>query len=245
LRMQFAILARGEERMRRSPQQRLHLELALVHMARSEEIVPVGTGSGSPGSKGGGSRPAEKRAPSPPPESTEESSAAPTEMESPLDFSTAPAFAGIETPKETWEQLVNFINGKAPGIGSMLEQLIPRNVAGEELVIGGKRGEIYLEVLQEPEKLSELQALLREFFNREMRVKFVEMEAEERARNHNVVEKRQQKESDLARKIKKETREHPMVKEAMDIFGGELKSVKVLGKATREPEDVQSKEEEL
>ena len=245
LRMQFAILARGEERMRRSSQQRLHLELALVHMARWEEIVPVGTGSATPGSKGGGSRPARKTAPSPPSDSPEVSSASLRETETPLDLSTAPAFAGIETPKETWEQLVEFINGKAPSIGSMLEQLIPRNVAGEELVIGGKRGEIYLEVLQEQEKMSELQALLREFFNREMRVKFVEMEAEERARNHNVVEKRQQKESDLARKIKKETREHPMVKEAMEIFGGELKSVKVLGKATREPEDMQSKEEEL
>jgi DNA polymerase-3 subunit gamma/tau len=245
LRMQFAILARGEERMRRSSQQRLHLELALVHMARSEEIVPVGTGGATPDSKGGGSRPARKRAPSPPPDSTDVSSASPTETEAPLDLSTAPAFAAIETPKETWEQLVEFINGKAPSIGSMLEHLIPRNVAGEELVIGGKRGEIYLEVLQEQEKMSELQALLREFFNREMRVKFVELEAEERARNHNVVEKRQQKESDLARKIKKETREHPMVKEAMEIFGGELKSVKVLGKVTREPEDMQSKEEEL
>jgi DNA polymerase-3 subunit gamma/tau len=247
LRMQFAILARGEERIRRSSQQRLHLELALVHMARSEEIIPVGTGGATPGSKGGGSRQARKTAPSPPPDGPEVGSASPTETETeaPFDLSTAPAFAGIETPKETWEQLVEFINGKAPSIGSMLEQLIPRNVAGEELVIGGKRGEIYLEVLQEQEKMSELQALLREFFNRDMRVKFVEMEAEERARNHNVVEKRQQKESDLARKIKKETREHPMVKEAMEIFGGELKSVKVLGKATREPEDVQSKEEEL
>jgi DNA polymerase-3 subunit gamma/tau len=246
LRMQFAILARGEERMRRSSQQRLHLELALVHMARSQEIVPVGMGSSPPRSEGGGGhRPAERRTPSSSPDTPEEDSALPVETEASLDPSTTPAFAGIETPRETWEQLVEFINGKAPGIGSMLEQLIPQNVAGEELVIGGRKGEIYLELLQEQEKMSELQALLREFFNREVRVKFVEMDAEERARNHNVVEKRQQKESDLARKIKKETRDHPMVKEAMEIFEGELKSVKVLGKATREPEDMQSKEEEL
>ena len=253
LRMQFALLARGEERMRRSSQQRLHLELALVHMARSEEIVPVGMGGAVPAGGSAGSRLEKKSAPAPRQDSSEEKTSSAVETEtspehspdSPLDFSIAPAFAGIETPKETWEQLIEFINGKAPGIGSMLEHLIPRNVAGEELVIGGRRGEIYLEVLQERDKLAELQVLLQEFFNREMRVKFVEMEAEERARNHNVVEKRQQKESDLARKIKKETREHPMVKEAMEIFGGELQSVKVLGKASREPEDMQSKEEEL
>ena len=245
LRMQFAILARGEERMRRSSQQRLHLELALVHMARSEELVPVGKGGTPPGSESGGYRPERKRAPSQPSDSSEERSASPEETTASHDLSTAPAFAGIETPRETWEQLLEFINGRAPSIGSMLEQLIPRNVAGEELVLGGRRGEIYLEVLQERERLSELQALLREFFNREMRVKFVEMEADERAKNFNIVEERQQRESDLDRKIKKETREHPMVKEAMEIFGGELKSVKVLGKATREPEDMQSKEEEL
>lgn len=245
LRMQFAILARGEERMRRSSQQRLHLELALVHMARSEELVPVGRGGTPSGSESGGYRPERKRAPSQPSDSSEERSASPEETKASHDLSTVPAFAGIETPRETWEQLLEFINGRAPSIGSMLEQLIPRNVAGEELVLGGRRGEIYLEVLQERERLSELQALLREFFNREMRVKFVEMDADERAKNLNVVEERQQRESDLDRKIKKETREHPMVKEAMEIFGGELKSVKVLGKATREPEDMQSKEEEL
>lgn len=245
LRMQFAILARGEERMRRSSQQRLHLELALVHMARSEELVPVGRGGTPSGSESGGYRPERKRAPSQPSDSSEERSASPEETKASHDLSTVPAFAGIETPRETWEQLLEFINGRAPSIGSMLEQLIPRNVAGEELVLGGRRGEIYLEVLQERERLSELQALLREFFNREMRVKFVEMDADERTKNLNVVEERQQRESDLDRKIKKETREHPMVKEAMEIFGGELKSVKVLGKATREPEDMQSKEEEL
>jgi len=243
LRIQFAILARGQERMRRSSQQRLHLELALVHMARSEEIVPVG--SASSGNEGGGCRPTKKKAPLPSPDSREESSALPTEPESPLDVSAAPAFAGIDTPKETWDQLVAFISNKSPSMGSMLEQLIPLNVAGEELVIGGRKGEIYLEVLQEQDRKSELLLLLQEFFNREMRIKFVEMEAEERARNHNVVEKRQQKESDLARKIKKETRDHPMVKEALKVFEGELLSVKVLGKATGEPEDMQSKEEEL
>jgi len=245
LRIQFAILARGEERMRRSSQQRLHLELALVHMTKSQEIVPMRMGGVPPDSKGGVNRPAGKKESSLPPDNPEDNLTQPGEEDVPHDPSAAPAFEGIETPKETWEQLIEFINGKAPSIGSMLEQLIPKNVAGEELVIGGRKGEIYLEVLQERERMSELKALVREFFNRDMRVKFVEMDPQERARNHNVVEKREQKESDLARKIKKETREHPMVKEAIELFGGELKSVKVLGKPTREPEDMQSKEEEL
>lgn len=246
LRMQFAILARGEERMRRSSQQRIHLELALVHMARSGEIVPLGAAGSVAGSGGTETHRPSKTETAPPSEKTsEENSVEPAETGTAPDPSVTPAFEGIETPKETWEQLVEFVSSKAPGIGSMLEQLIPRSVAGEELIIGGRRGEIYLEVLQEKEKISELKTLLREFFNREVPVKFVEMEAEERARTHNVVEKREQLESDLARKIKKETKEHPMVKEAVKIFGGEIKSVKILGKLAVEPEDMQSKEEEL
>lgn len=245
LRVQFAILARGEERLRRSAQQRLHLELALVHMARAGEIVPVAEGGPSPAGSGGSGAGGGRKRSFTPSEKPGRFSSSKEDAEAPRDLSAPPAFEGIETPMETWEQLVEFINGRAPAIGSMLEQLIPRNVAGEEVVIGGKRGEIYLEVLQEKEKLSELKALLREFFNRDMRVKFVEMEAKERARNHNVIEKREQRESDLERKIKKETRDHPMVREAMEIFGGELKSVKVLGKSTKDPEDMPPKEEEL
>ncbi|UCF89367.1 MAG: hypothetical protein JSV70_03775, partial [bacterium] len=229
----------------RSAQQRLHLELALVHMARAGEIVPVAEGGPSPAGSGGSGAEGGRKRSFTPSEKPERFSSSKEDTEAPRDLSAPPAFEGIETPMETWEQLVEFINGRAPAIGSMLEQLIPRNVAGEEVVIGGKRGEIYLEVLQEKEKLSELKALLREFFNRDMRVKFVEMEAKERARNHNVIEKREQRESDLERKIKKETRDHPMVREAMEIFGGELKSVKVLGKSTKDPEDMPPKEEEL
>ena len=127
----------------------------------------------------------------------------------------------------------------------MLEQLIPVNVAGEELVIGGRKGELYLDMLQEKDKQAELAELCREFFNRDMRLKFKEMNNEERSKNSNVVEKREKLESDLARKIKKETREHPMVKEAMEAFGGELKTVKVLGQSSGEPSESELKEEEL
>ncbi len=239
LRAQFALLARGEERMRRASQPRLHLELALVHMARVDEIVPLG--QGGPGTGGPGrtvSREPAAEAPAPVPPQVKA-------LEPLPEPPTAPAFEGIETPQETWEQLLAFLSSRAPGLGSMLEQLVPIKVAGEDLVIGGRKGEIYLEVLQEQERLRELQALLREFFNREVRVKFVEMAAEERAKNHNAVEKRQIKESDLARRIKKETKEHPMVVAALEIFDGDLKSVKVLGQAAVESPEETAKEEEL
>ena len=244
LRMQFAILARGEERMRRSSQPRFHLELALVHMARVREIVPLGESGGPPAGGGGGTRPV-LRSTAASKGKTANGSSASAEPEVQSLVTSAPAFAGIETPKETWEQFVQFVNGKMPSIGSMLEQLIPVKVAGEELVIGGRKGDLYLDMLQEQDKRADLSALSREFFNRDMRLKFQEMNDEERSKNSNVVEKRQKLESDLARKIKKETREHPMVREAMKVFEGEMKTVKVLGQSTGEPSEIEPKEEEL
>jgi DNA polymerase-3 subunit gamma/tau len=247
-RVQFAVLTRCEERMRRSPQPRFHLELALVHMARANEIVAVGeagkilknsTGKTAveSGAGSGGSEPIKSQA---------------AEMDSPAEKpsgdqaekSPAPAFAGIDTPEETWDQLLQFVNGRAPNIGSLLEQLVPLKVTDEEIVIGGRKEELCLEVLQEREKTVELQNLMMEFFNREVLVRFKEMDQAERAKNHNSVEKKQIKESDLARKIRKETREHPAVKDALELFQGEIESVKVLGQAASDASPMENKEEE-
>jgi len=248
MRIQFAMLARGEERMRRSPQPRFHLELALVHMASADGILPVGQSAAAPG-RGAAKRAAGSRREHGghgPMEAKNDGEDSPAE-ELPADqagVSAPPAFAGIDTPEETWDQLLHFVNGKAPNIGSLLEQLVPVKVTDEEVVIGGREGELCLEVLQEREKTVELQGLMKEFFNRDVFVKFREMDQAERAKNHNSVEKKQKKESDLARKIRKETKEHPAVLSALDLFQGEIESVKVLGQAAAEISTMDNKEEE-
>ena len=242
IRIQFALLARGEERMRRSPQPRFHLELALVHMAHAREIVPVGQAESSPDR---GVRKSSGKAPEPVAPPAEEQT--PRTEESSEDMTAGlavPAFAGIDTPEETWEQLLRFVASKAPNIGSMLEQLVPVKVSDEEVIIGGCKGELCLDFLQEKEKSEELQILMKEFLNRDVKVRFRTMDSEEREQNHNAVEKRQKKESDLARRIKRETKENPVVKNALEIFEGEIEAVRVLGQSTVESTTDKSKEEE-
>jgi DNA polymerase-3 subunit gamma/tau len=248
MRIQFAMLARGEERMRRSSQPRFHLELALVHMANAHEIVPIG--QVETGVKGGVRETVRKSGgadtdsgPGKPASGKEVSPVEGISGNQPAG-SAGPAFAGIDTPEETWDQLLNFVSGKAPSIGSLLEQLIPLKVTDEEVIVGGRKGELCLEVLQEKDKTVELQDLMKEFFNRDVAVRFREMDQEEREKNHNSVEKRQKKESDLARKIRRETREHPAVVNALDLFQGEIESVRVLGQAASEVTPVENKEEE-
>ena len=242
LRIQFALLARGEERMRRSSQPRFALELALVHMAHAKEIAPAGDAGPSPG-RGGASRPEAKGGAATkailkdhppggePPESLEA-------------VSPTPAFAGIDTPEETWDQLLAFVSSKAPNIGSMLENLVPVKVSAQEVTIGGRKGEFFLDVLQERDKAKELKALMGEFFNREVDIRFRTMDREEREKNHSAEEKRRQKESDLDRKIRKEAKEHPLVASALEMFAGRIETIRVLGQPVLENPPMESKEEE-
>ncbi len=242
LRIQFALLARGEEKMKRSSQPRFALELALVHMAHAREIAPVGGNMSSPGS-GGESR--TKRPGSGGPEKVRKSDLIEGELDEPLNAgSSTPAFAGIDTPEETWEQLLSFVSGKAPSIGSILEQLVPVKVSDEEIIIGGRKGEFFLDVLQEREKAKELNTLMGEFFNHAVNVKFRTMDPEERERNHSAEEKRRQKESDLERKIRKETKEHPLVASALEMFAGRIETIRVLGQTVLENPPMENKEEE-
>ena len=112
------------------------------------------------------------------------------------------------------------------------------------MIIGGRKGELCLDILQEREKAKELQALINEFLNRDVEVRFRAMDLEERENNHNAVEKRQKKESDLARKVKRETKENPVVKSALEVFEGEIESVRILGQTAMETSPEEGKEEE-
>jgi DNA polymerase-3 subunit gamma/tau len=254
VRFQFAMLSRGEERMRRAPQPRFHLELAVVHMARAGEVVPVDGSTPLPPA-GGGPGPARKKNPSPkskplpvdsaPSRPEENSPATAEEPTASAASGSAPAFAAIETPEETWEKLVGFILGKSPSIGSMLEQLVVMSLAGSELVIGGKKGEFVLEVFDAREKKLELDGLVEEFFSREMKVTLKALEPEERKQNGSIVEKKEKQESDLNRKIKRETEEHQAVKNAVDIFDGTIKEIRVLGGSMKNTVELPGKEEEL
>ncbi|UCF30964.1 MAG: DNA polymerase III subunit gamma/tau [bacterium] len=236
----LALLARGEERMRRSPQPRFHLELAIVHMARAQEITLVDGGGGFGGAA---LAPPGGRSPSQPSRRPVVPAGAADEGEAPGPVSP-PAFASIETPEETWEKLVSYINERAPGIGSMLEYLVCLKLAGEELVVGGKKGEFAFDALEEEDKRGELQSLVSEFFARRMTIRLRAIDDKEKAGNATILEKKQIQESDLVRRIRKETLDHQAVKSALEIFQGKVETVTVLSSKTKEAVSIEEKEEE-
>ena len=117
-------------------------------------------------------------------------------------------------------------------------------IAGDELVIGGENGNLYLEILNEQEKKSALTKLVCDFFSRSMTVRLTEMDKVERTQSQNIVEKNETRESDLARKIRKETLEHAAIKSAVEIFKGKVEKVRVISSRAPETMAVEEKEEE-
>jgi DNA polymerase-3 subunit gamma/tau len=204
VRMRFALMGRAEERMRRAAQPRFHLELALVHLARAAELgsPPSGPADGS------GARPPAPPSPAPAP-------------------ARHMAFDAIATPRETWEELVEFVAGREARTGGILQHLRCLQMAGDLLVIGGRKGEFYLEYLREKEKLDALRGLVAEFFHREMKVRLEEME-EAAPAPPSLHEKHRRHESDLARRIRRETEEDGAVRAALEIMGGQVEEIRVL-----------------
>ncbi|NWF54630.1 MAG: DNA polymerase III subunit gamma/tau [Syntrophaceae bacterium] len=127
--------------------------------------------------------------------------------------------------KEQWEDLVTFAKKKKPPFASLLEH-------GEPLVLDEARLEIvypensfYLERMQEADNLSFLQDLSREFFKRPMRVRisgkkggfFVRKGPENQGERKNSRREREE-----------EALNHPLVREAINVFGGRVVEIKKL-----------------
>ncbi len=204
VRMRFALMSRAEERMRRAAQPRFHLELALVHLARAAELGNL------PAASAGGV----VTNPSAPPVTP----AAPVK---PI------AFDAIATPRETWEELVGFVCGREPQTGGVLQHLRCLQMAGDLLVIGGKKGEFYLEYLEDKEKMEALRGLVAEFFHREMKVRLEEIEEASPA-PPTIHERQRRHESDLARRIRKQTEEEDAVHAALEVLGGKVEEIRIL-----------------
>lgn len=128
---------------------------------------------------------------------------------------------GVE--EEKWKSFVHFVKKKKPPLASLLEHGSPLSLQGDFLEIGYPEKSFYLERMQETETRAILTNLAKEFFQQQMRIKISgisnHMPGNSRAQNHTA-------------KAKKNTQEevlnHPLVKEALNIFGGRVVEIKNL-----------------
>ena len=226
----LAILVRTEADLAISNYPRLTMEMVLVKLAGLPRGVEVATlikrleDLEKKLSPGLATAPVRKEPPvesvvAPPPADI------PLAEEPPLDQSIAVSAAG--SGDKDWAGLVDFVrNRRKPRISSLLEQSSVLLLELPRLRIG--MPEMYFS-LADGEMRQEIQILAAEYFAVEVKVEVEKVGNGEKAPLSLHAERAQQ-ESDRKKKLRENAVEHPLVKSALNIFGGQIEDVKPIDK---------------
>ncbi len=126
--------------------------------------------------------------------------------------------------QESWKEFINFAKKKKPPFASLLEHGQPLTLDDELLEVGYPEKSFYLERMQEADNLNFLQNLSREFFKRNLKAKVRSLHPGAQPRGSAPESKGEKKTS--KREKEEEALNHPLVREAINIFGGRVVEVK-------------------
>ena len=132
------------------------------------------------------------------------------------------------TRQGQWKEFVHFAKKKKPPLASLLEHGYPLALREGLLEIGYPEKSFYLERMQEKDNLSFLEALCAEFFQRPTQVRISGMSPDfhPQGNSDNGDKKAQGKNSHKSEE--EEAVNHPLVREAINIFGGRVVEIKRL-----------------
>ena len=124
--------------------------------------------------------------------------------------------------EKTWRELLAFIRVKKPPLASLLEHGILVRLASGFIEIGFPKKSFFLERIQDQTKKQELTHVCEEFFGEKKKVtiQVVTTPGEEKKDTHLTLAQKNEK-------IRKEAKNHPLVKEALTIFEGSITEIKV------------------
>jgi len=203
----FNLMATGDEEVARSANPRFALEAVLVRLATLPKTLPVSDLierlEGLEAKLSGGTRPV----------------AAPVKMESqqaPLPTEPAKVHAGAAGDKDqTWQDFVAFVSKQKRFLGSHLQSGVALELSPEQLKIGVTERH-HLNYLQDAENLSTLKSLAKEFFAGDLAITFAAVGADRLPGGETAPR------AALAEREGKSE----MVKEALRILGGAVKTVR-------------------
>jgi DNA polymerase-3 subunit gamma/tau len=128
----------------------------------------------------------------------------------------------------TWKEFVDFAKKRKPPLASILEHGRPLALNENSLEIGYPEKSFYLERMQEADNRSLLGTLCSEFFKKPMRVTVSGMNPNSGDRGNPVREAGHDKRKNSKREKEEEALNHPLVREAINIFGGRVVEIKNL-----------------
>jgi DNA polymerase III subunit gamma/tau len=145
-----------------------------------------------------------------------------------------PSTPSVETPSTksncnstpSWERFVAFANEKRPAIGSVLEHGSPLKQESGLLEIGFPAGSYFLSSLQDAESIAEIKTLANEFTGQEttIRIKSIAQSMDDVPLS--LAEKKKSDHEQRQEELKREVDEHPVIKEALRIFGGTITDIR-------------------
>jgi DNA polymerase-3 subunit gamma/tau len=127
----------------------------------------------------------------------------------------------------SWPKLVQHVRKERPRIGSILEHGRLVRFALPELEVGFVAGSFHLEQMKDAETAEIFQKLAEEFFQQPLKFRIVAVEADHGSRvPPSLAEERRSREMGRKEQLEQEAREHPVVKAAQEILGGEIIEIK-------------------
>jgi DNA polymerase-3 subunit gamma/tau len=125
-----------------------------------------------------------------------------------------------------WEQVVERVTGEHPNIGAFLEQGTLMGIEGGEVTLGyPKNAALAFGRMQKEDSQRVVKRICEEMAGRPVRLRIVEL-AEGQQTPPTAAEVRAAKERDQKRALLDQARSHPVVKQALAVFGAELTEVR-------------------
>lgn len=212
----FAILTKGEDELKRSSSPRLSLEMTLMRMATIRPLTPIselieqvrGMENSLRGQKsGGGARhtlPIQSQKVDEVAVRRETELPASSKGEEVVKDEKAGTPIEMEEPGDTWNGFLQFVGRKNPRLASKIEhgKLIELNEA--EIRVGFSKT-IYLDMISKDE-IKVLEHMLSEYLSRCVKLSIIPVIAQVK----------------IEEKVKKGLPVHPMVEQALKVFGGKI-----------------------
>ncbi|MBM4262738.1 MAG: DNA polymerase III subunit gamma/tau [Deltaproteobacteria bacterium] len=223
----FDFMVAGDEGVSRSANPRFALEATLIRLATLPQTLPVaqllerlekleGKGGAVARPPAAPRPPQPQAAPAPAPVAAVPS--APVQVVQPVPAPVAQTAAARRSPMvvgdNLWQEFVTFVGREKKFLGSHLESGTPLDFNEEELHIGVAEKH-HLSYLQDPENLAALKNLAKQFFARDLMIKVAASESTAAAEPNCLPAPAQGSEE-----------RSEMVKEALRIFGGSVRSVR-------------------
>lgn len=131
----------------------------------------------------------------------------------------------------SWSELVQYVRKQKPRIGSMLEHGCPAHFDLPRLEVGFAAGSFHLEQMKDSETLQNFQELAEEFFRQPLKVTIVAVKDKQgEGTPLSLAEERRSRETGRKEQIEQEARNHPVIKAAQQILGGEIVEIKPIDK---------------